>query len=130
MPTTTTKPSSNVVSLVCILGAILLTAYIFAASRLDPGLRMAALVSSTSIASALIAIASTLLVGRDVTNKTADTTDPNDLPPGSLSTSSSVQTVQTPPVTVQPPPQPQPPPAGIVPAPVPATSTSTVPPAP
>lgn len=86
------KPSNGLIAVICIVGCIGLTVFIFAESRLDPGLRMAALVSSTSVAAALIAIASTLLVGKDVTKS-----DPNDLPPGSVASSS--QTVQTPPIT-------------------------------
>lgn len=53
---------------------------------------MAALVSSTSVAAALIAIASTLLVGRDVTKP-----DPSELPPGSISAHSD--SIQVPPIT-------------------------------
>jgi len=97
---TVTKPSNNSIALVCIIGGIMLTAYIFAASRNDPGLRMAALVSATSVCSALIAIASTMLVGTNVMDKKTAQTDPNDLPPGSVVTSSGAQeTVQTPPIT-------------------------------
>lgn len=85
-------PSNGFIAIVCIVGCIGLTVFIFAESRMDPGLRMAALVSSTSVAAALIAIASTLLVGKDVTKP-----DPSDLPPGS--TVASTSTVQTPPIT-------------------------------
>lgn len=87
------KPiSSSFVAVVCIIGCLGLTIYIFAASRNDPGLRMAALVSSTSVAAALIAIASTLLVGHDVTKP-----DPSELPPGSISAHSD--SIQVPPIT-------------------------------
>lgn len=84
------SPSNGFIALVCIVGCVALTVFIFSASRNDPGLRMAALVSSTSVAAALIAIASTLLVGRDVTKP-----DPNDLPPGSVSHTATVNDIQT-----------------------------------
>jgi hypothetical protein len=72
------KPTTNLIAAMCIAGAIGLTVFIFSASRNDSGLRMAALVSSTSIAAALLTIASTMLVGKDVTKP-----DAADLPPGS-----------------------------------------------
>lgn len=80
----------------CVFLSTSLTVYIFAASRQDPGLRMAALVGASNIATALMATASTLLTGKDLTNKN----DPANLPPGSVST--STDTVQTPPVTINP----------------------------
>jgi hypothetical protein len=88
------KPNNNIIALVCIVLGVLITAYIFAASRSDPGLRMAALVAATSIGSSLIAISSTLLTGKDLTKGARD---PSDLPPGSVVTDAS--TVQTPPIT-------------------------------
>jgi hypothetical protein len=91
-----TKPNSNTIALTCIVLGVLITAYIFAASRLDPGLRMAALVASTSIGSTLLAIASTMLTGRDLTPKGTHS-DPADLPPGGVQTDTTV--VQVPPVT-------------------------------
>lgn len=95
---TTPKPGNNSIATLCIISGVLLTAYIFAASRNDPGLRMAALVAATSIASALIAIASTMLVGTNVMTKPPQT-DPNELPPGSVVTTNGPQeTVQTPPI--------------------------------
>lgn len=69
------KPSNNVIAIVCIVGAVGLTVYIFAASRSDAGLRMASLVSSTSIAAALVTIASTMLIGKDAMHK-KDVDDP------------------------------------------------------
>lgn len=89
------RPNPNLISIICIVGAVGLSTYIFAASRNDPGLRMAALVSSTSIAAALMATASTMLVGKSFTGN--GKTDPEDLPPGSAVTNS--EKVQTPPVT-------------------------------
>jgi hypothetical protein len=85
------KPTNGIIALTCIISCVGLTVFIFSESRGDPGLRMAALVSSTSIAAALIAIASTLLVGKDVTKP-----DPSDLPPGSTASSTSTSTVVTP----------------------------------
>lgn len=87
------SPTTSLVAVICILGCIGLTVYIFAASRNDPGLRMAALVSSTSVAAALIAIASTLLVGKDVTK-----TDPSDLPAGSQLKSTEQSEIKIPPI--------------------------------
>jgi hypothetical protein len=57
---------------------------------------MAALVSASNLATALIAMASTMLTGKDLTDKA----NPNDVPPGTLINSS--QSVQTPPVTIPP----------------------------
>jgi len=91
----TPKINADFIATVCIAGAVGLSTYIFAASRMDPGLRMAALVSSTSIAAALMATASTLLVGKDFTT---GKTNPNDLPPGSVVTNTDNETVQTPPI--------------------------------
>lgn len=71
------KPNNNTIALTCIVLGVMITAYIFAASRQDPGLRMAALVAATSLGSALIAIASTMLTGKDLTAKR----DPSEVPP-------------------------------------------------
>jgi hypothetical protein len=87
------KPSNNLIALACIVFCVGLTVFIFAESRTDPGLRMAALVSSTSVAAALIAIASTMLTGKDVTKSP----DPNDVPPGTVIKDST--TTQIPPVS-------------------------------
>ena len=85
-------PSNSLIAFIFGIISVAFTAYIFLASRNDPGLRMAALVSATSTASALLAIASTLLTGKDLTQK--------DLPPG------ATQVTQVPPtsatVTVDP----------------------------
>lgn len=89
------KPNNNVIALACILMGTSLVIFIFAESRNDPGLRMAALVAATSSVSTLLAIASTMLTGKDLTKR-----EPEDLPPGSISAQSSV--VQTPPITANP----------------------------
>lgn len=79
--------SNNVIAFVFGILAVSFTAYIFLASRNDPGLRMAALVSATGTAASLLAIASTLLTGKDVTQ------NGKDLPPG------ATQITQIPPPT-------------------------------
>lgn len=87
--------NSRMLFAVCMTGMVfstVLTTVIFLWSRNDPGLRMAALVGASNIATALIAIPSILLTGKDVTAKH----DPADLPPGSITTDK--QTVQTPPI--------------------------------
>jgi len=85
--------TNNFIALICIIGAIGLMVFLFAESRMDPSLRIAALVSGTGLVSALIAIASTLVVGKDVTKP-----DPADLPPGSKQVASVETTTQIPPV--------------------------------
>lgn len=81
------------ICIACVFLSTSLTVYIFAASRQDPGLRMAALVGASNIATALMATASTLLTGKDLTNRH----DPADLPPGALS--KTTETIATPPVS-------------------------------
>lgn len=88
-----TKPSNNFIALICILVGALLTIYIFSASRNDPGLRMAALVFASNICTAIVAISSLLLTGKDTTQKGAE------LPPGSVATEASTSTIKTPPIT-------------------------------
>jgi hypothetical protein len=88
-------PPGQYIAIICILGAIGVSVYTFAASRLDPGLRMAALVSMTNLAAALMATASTMLVGKTFG---PEKPNPSDLPPGSITTSN--ETVQTPPITL------------------------------
>lgn len=80
-------PSNNMIAFIFGIVSVGFTAYIFLASRNDPGLRMAALVSATSTASSLLAIASTLLTGKDLTQ------NGKDLPPG------ATQVTQIPPQT-------------------------------
>lgn len=64
--------TNNVIAFIFGVLSVVFASMIFLESRNDPGLRMAALVSATSIATALLAIASTLLTGKDLTKKTED----------------------------------------------------------
>jgi hypothetical protein len=62
--------------------------FLFAESRGDPALRIAALVAGTGLVASLVAIASTMLTGKDVTKPR----DPADLPPNTTTVdTSSVQ---------------------------------------
>ena len=79
------------VALICLILAVGLDCYLFAESRNDPALRIAALVSGTNLVAALAAIASTMLTGKDLTH-------PEPAPPGTTSTS-TVQVTQTTPPT-------------------------------
>ena len=81
------KLSSNLIALLAMLMGTLVVVYMFAASRQDPGLRIAALTLGSTAAGTLLAIASTLLTGKDLTNRSTD------LPPG------TTQVTQTPPVS-------------------------------
>lgn len=72
------KPGNGLIALICICFAVGLMAFLFGESRNDPSLRIAALVAGTGLVSALSAIASTMLTGKDVTKP-----DPADLPPNS-----------------------------------------------
>lgn len=77
------KPlTNNLIAFIFGIAGAAFSAYIFLASRGDPGLRMAALVSATASAASLLTIASTLLTGKDVTK-------PADLPPNSTSVDTS-----------------------------------------
>lgn len=87
------KTSQNTIAIVCIMCAVFVSVYTFAASRMDPGLRMAALVSMTNLAAALMATASTLLVGKTFGSTKSD---PSDLPPGSTTSNLTSETIQTP----------------------------------
>lgn len=71
-------PSINLIALIILIAAVALMVFLFAGSRNDPSLRIAALVAGTGLVSALAAIASTILTGKDVTKR-----DPADLPPNS-----------------------------------------------
>lgn len=82
-------PTSNGIALVCLICAVGLMVFLFADSRNDPSLRIAALVAGTGLVASLAAIASTILTGKDVTQKASD------LPPGASST--TTQSVQVPP---------------------------------
>ena len=79
------------------MGAIGLMVFLFAESRNDPSLRIAALVAGTGLVSALIAIASTMLTGKDVTKPR----NPADMPPNTTTT--DVSTVKTGPQAPTPP---------------------------
>lgn len=81
--------SNNMIAFIFGIVSVTFTAYIFLASRNDPGLRMAALVSATSTASSLLAIASTLLTGKDLTQSR----DPANLPPNTKTIDTSTVTV-------------------------------------
>jgi hypothetical protein len=82
------KVTLNAIALACIVLATGLMVYLFAASRGDPSLRIAALVAGTALVASLGSIASTLLTGKDVTSAAA-----KDLPPNtSMSTTTTVQT--------------------------------------
>lgn len=72
-----------------------LMVYLFAESRGDPSLRIAALVAGTGLVNSLIAIGSVVLTGKDLSHPT----DPSSLPPGSSVQSSQQEVVHTPPVT-------------------------------
>jgi len=87
-------PEQNTIALITLFIATGLMIYLFAASRNDPSLRIAALVAGTGLVASLGSIASTILTGKDVTKREPD------LPPG------STQITQVPPtsatVTVDP----------------------------
>jgi hypothetical protein len=77
--------STNTIAFFILIGAIVLMVYLFAGSRNDPSLRIAALVAGTGLVSALAAIASTILTGKDVTKPR----DPADLPPNTTTVDTS-----------------------------------------
>ena len=83
------KPNVNIIALACLLCAVGLLALLFGESRNDPSLRIAALVAGTGLVSALAAIASTILTGKDVTKPR----DPADMPPNSTTTDTSTVAV-------------------------------------
>ena len=72
------SPEQNTIALISLIIATGLMIYLFAASRLDPSLRIAALVAGTGLVATLSAIASTILTGKDLSKR-----DPADLPPNS-----------------------------------------------
>lgn len=78
-------PSTNTIALIALLISVALMAYLFAESRNDPSLRIAALVAGTGLVSTLAAIASTILTGKDLTKHP----DPSEMPPNSVSTDTS-----------------------------------------
>jgi len=91
---TVRTPSNNAIALYTLIGAIGLMVYLFAGSRQDPSLRIAVLVAGTGLVSALAAIASTILTGKDLTKPH----DVNDLPPNSTTTDTTTSTVKVGPV--------------------------------
>ncbi len=97
------SPNINTIAMVILLVAVGLMAYLFGESRNDPSLRIAALVAGTGLVSALAAIASTILTGKDLTKAR----EPADMPPGTTTVDTS--TVKVGPAAVDPiPPNPQP----------------------
>lgn len=84
----------NTIAFWLILCALILTVCLFAESRNDPSLRIAMLVSATNTVAAVLAIASTLLIGKDVTKPR----DPADMPPNTTTVdTSTVKTGDAPP---------------------------------
>ncbi len=82
-------PNINVIALLALFSAVGLMVFLFSESRGDPSLRIAALVAGTGLVSALSAIASTILTGKDVTKGH----DPADMPPNSSSTDTTILNV-------------------------------------
>jgi len=76
--------------LIVVLFGFFLTVYLFAASRMDPSLRIAALVSATGFVQTLAAVGSVLLTGKDLSHH--DPPDAASLPPNTQLTQTSVQT--------------------------------------
>lgn len=72
-------PANNWIALISLFIATALMVYLFAGSRLDPSLRIAALVAGTGLVSTLAAIASTILTGKDLSRRETD--DPHPTPP-------------------------------------------------
>lgn len=84
----------NTIAIVTLVMAVGLMVFLFAESRGDPALRIAALVAGTGLVSALAAIASTILTGKDLTKPH----DPADLPPNTTTVdTSTVKVDPTPP---------------------------------
>jgi hypothetical protein len=90
-------PNNNWIALIFGLLSTAVALYIFAMSRSDPGLRMAALVAATSTGAGLLAVCSTLLTGKDLTKP------PSDMPPNSTATQTSTVQVGPVPPPVEPP---------------------------
>ena len=83
---------ANTIAFYILLIADAMTVALFFASRTDPSLRIAMLVAATATVAGNLAIASTLLTGKDVTKPR----DPNELPPNTTTTDTS--TIKTGPV--------------------------------
>lgn len=77
-------PSINVIALIILISSAALMVYLFAGSRNDPSLRIAALVAGTNLVAAFAAIASTILTGKDLTKP-----PPADLPPNTTTVDTS-----------------------------------------
>ena len=77
-------PEQNMIALLSLFMALGLMIFLFAASRNDPSLRIAALVAGTGLVATLAAIASTILTGKDLSKR-----DPAELPPNSTATDTS-----------------------------------------
>jgi K+-transporting ATPase KdpF subunit len=67
----------NTIAWTLLVLSVGLMVYLFAASRSDPSLRIAALVAGTGLVSSLSSIASTMLTGKDVTQRNAADLPPN-----------------------------------------------------
>lgn len=78
-------PNVNTIALIALIISVGLMVFLFAGSRGDPSLRIAALVAGTGLVSTLAAIASTILTGKDLTKH-----DPADLPPNTTTTDTQV----------------------------------------
>lgn len=77
--------SINAIALISLLTSVALMTFLFAESRNDPSLRIAALVAGTGLVSSLASIASTILTGKDVTKPR----DPSEMPPNTITTDTS-----------------------------------------
>lgn len=62
------------IGLVILVLAVAMAVALFIASRGDPSLRIAALVSVTGLITGLTGVASTLMIGRDITQKNSEST--------------------------------------------------------
>lgn len=92
-------PSNNTIAMISLILGVLLMVYLFAGSRNDPSLRIAALVGGISLVSTLAAIGSTILTGKDLTKPR----DPADMPPNTTTTdTSTVKVGPNPPQPVDP----------------------------
>lgn len=78
-------PTNNTIALITLSLATGLMVFLFAESRNDPSLRIAALVAGTALVASLSSIASTILTGKDVTKPR----DPAEMPPNTTTTDTS-----------------------------------------